>query len=46
MKIYKKVLIAIGAVILDFLISYFGLRLFINLGIVQERFVSATTGNV
>ena len=46
MKTYKKVLIAIGAVILDFLISYFGLRLLIYLGIAQERFVSATTNDL
>lgn len=41
MKTYKKVLIAIGAIIADFLISYFGLRLLIYIGYAQERFVDA-----
>ena len=39
MKTYKKVFIIIGAVILDFLITYYGVRLAVYLDWTPERFV-------
>lgn len=43
MKIYKKVLISVGFVIVDFLVTYYFLRLAIYLGWTQERFVDKWT---
>lgn len=43
MKTYKKTLTAIGIIILDFLICYFGLRLLIYIGYAQEVFVDKWT---
>ena len=39
MKTYKKVLIAIGILILDFLISYFGLKLLIHLDTISRIYI-------
>lgn len=39
MKTYKKALIAIGAIIGDFLISYFSIRFFIYIGYAQAGFI-------
>jgi len=39
MKTYRKVLIAIGAVILDFLICYFVLKLFIHFDSVSRIYI-------